>query len=335
MVTCTAELPVVMRMPGEFAPHERTVMCWPTRESIYGRRMGEARRAHATVAKTISGFEPVTMIANTKDVDEAASLCGLSVEIVDLPIDDSWFRDSGPIYVTDGARRVGTCWKFNSWGEKYLPYDNDARIAAAWLRHGGDPLREVDMVLEGGSITTNGAGTLVTTEQCLLNKNRNPNLSRDQIETRLRGELGQDRVVWLPHGLHLDDGTDGHVDNVAAFASRDVLVIQGCDDTGEPDHQRMAANRQVAEEAGLVVREVPVLPFSEIDGRRVVVPYLNFYLVNGGVIVPVCGHPADDDMLALIAGWFLDRQVVGLDVGEILALGGGGIHCITQQVPAI
>lgn len=325
----------MMRMPAEFAEHERTVMCWPTRVEVYGNRMSDARRAHAMVARTISGFEPVTMIANADQVDDAARLCGPTVEVVSMPIDDSWFRDSGPIYVTDGDRREGTCWKFNSWGEKFVPYDNDARIAATWLRSRGETVRAVDMVLEGGSITVNGAGTLVTTEQCLLNENRNPKLTRDDIAARLCGELGQEHVVWLPYGLYLDDDTDGHVDNVAAFASAHVLVVQGCDDPDEPDHERMLTNRRVAEAAGLTIREVPVLPFSEVDGRRVVVPYLNFYVVNGGVIVPVSGHAADDDMLALIAEWFPGRQTVGLDVGQILAYGGGGIHCITQQIPAV
>lgn len=310
-------------------------MCWPTRQEVYGARMGEARRAHATVAKTVSGFEPVTMIANAADVDAAKALCGSTVDVVALPIDDSWFRDSGPIYITDGNKRIGTCWQFNSWGEKFVPYDNDAKIAAAWLQSQGETSRKVNMVLEGGSITTNGDGLLVTTEQCLLNKNRNPNLSRSEIEARLCNELDQERIIWLPHGLHLDDDTDGHVDNVAAFASETVLVTQGCDDQREPDHQRLAINRSVAESAGVTVREIPVLPFAKVDGHRVVVPYLNFYIVNGGVIVPVCGHAADDDMLALISEWFPNRQVVGLDVGEILAYGGGGIHCITQQVPVI
>lgn len=324
-----------MRMPAEFAPHERTVMCWPTRREIYGSRMGDARRAHATVARTISGFEPVTMIANPEHAPDAVAMCGDGVEVVALAIDDSWFRDTGPIYVTDGSQRAGTCWTFNSWGEKFLPYDNDAKIAAEWLRSRGELGRDIDMVLEGGSITTNGDGVLVTTEQCLLNKNRNPGLSRARIEERLCRELGQTSVVWLPHGLFLDDDTDGHVDNVAAFASANVLVLQGCDDPREPDHARMRENRRRAEETGLTVREIPVLPFSEMDGRRLVVPYLNFYVVNGGVIVPVCGHAADDDMLALVAEWFPGRQVVGLDVGEILAFGGGGIHCITQQIPAV
>lgn len=325
----------MMRMPAEFAAHERTIMCWPTRVELYGQRMIEARRAHAAVARTISAFEPVTMIANAGETSAAVDLCGDNVEVVALPIDDSWVRDTGPIFVSDGSRRIGTCWKFNGWGGKYHPYDNDAALAEKWLQSRGEAAHKVDMVLEGGSITTNGAGTIVTTEQCLLHANRNPHLSRDEIAQRLRHELGHDNIVWLPHGLHLDDGTDGHVDNVAAFADATTLIMQGCDDTSEPDHQRMLQNRRVAEEAGFDVRWIPVLPFSVVDGRRMVVPYANFYVVNGGVIVPVCGHAADDDMLALIAEWFPGREVVGLEVGEVLAFGGGGIHCITQQVPAL
>lgn len=323
-----------MQMPAEFARHERTVMCWPSRRDLYGSRLGDAKRAHATVARTISGFEPVTMIANFDDVAEAKKLCGDTVEVINLPIDDSWFRDSGPTYVVDNDHRVGTCWVFNGWGNKFTPYDNDAKVAAAWLRTQNETVRTVDMVLEGGSINVDGAGTLVTTEQCLLHPNRNPSLSRQQIATRLCTELGQERVVWLPHGLALDDDTDGHVDNVAAFCAPNVLVLQGCDDPREVDFARCAANRLAGEREGLEIREIPVLPFISIDGRRAVVPYLNFYVVNGGVIVPVCNHAADDDMMALIAEWFPNRQVVGLDVGEILAFGGGGIHCITQQVPA-
>ena len=191
------------------------------------------------------------------------------------------------------------------------------------------------MVLEGGSINVDGAGTLVTTEQCLLHQNRNPHLSREQIAARLCLELGQQRVVWLPYGLALDDDTDGHVDNVAAFCAENMVVLQGCDDPLEADYQRCAANRAAAEAAGLEVREIPVLPFMTVNDQRLVVPYLNFYVVNGGVIVPVCGHAADDDMMALIAEWFPNRQIVGLHVGEILAVGGGGIHCITQQIPAL
>ena len=325
----------MMRMPAEFARHERTVMCWPSRHELYGARVDEAQRAHAVVAKTISGFEPVTMITNEVAASEAAAMCGDTVDVVSLAIDDAWFRDSGPTYVTDGVHREGTCWVFNGWGNKFTPYVNDAKIASNWLQSQGEPARHIDMVLEGGSINVDGAGTLVTTEQCLLHHNRNPHLSREQIAARLCGELGQERVVWLPYGLALDDDTDGHVDNVAAFCAANMVVLQGCDDPREADSQRCAANRAAAEAAGLEIREIPVLPFMTVNGQRLVVPYLNFYVVNGGVIVPVCGHAADDDMMALIAEWFPNRQIVGLQVGEILAVGGGGLHCITQQIPAI
>jgi agmatine deiminase len=191
------------------------------------------------------------------------------------------------------------------------------------------------MVLEGGSLNVDGAGTLITTEQCLLNPNRNPKLSREQITERLCRELGQRQVVWLPFGLALDDDTDGHVDNVASFIGPKTVIMQGCDDKSEPDFARCAANIAVAKDAGLTVHEIPVLPFVVTDGVRAVVPYLNFYIFNDAVIVPVCGHDADNEMLALLGEYIPDRDIVGLKIGAILAHGGGGIHCITQQVPAI
>jgi agmatine deiminase len=191
------------------------------------------------------------------------------------------------------------------------------------------------MVLEGGSLNVDGAGTLITTEQCLLNPNRNPKLSREQITERLCRELGQRQVVWLPFGLALDDDTDGHVDNVASFIGPKTVIMQGCDDKSEPDFARCAANIAVAKDAGLTVHEIPVLPFVVTDGVRAVVPYLNFYICNDAVIVPVCGHDADNEMLALLGEYIPDRDIVGLKIGAILAHGGGGIHCITQQVPAI
>ena len=154
--------------------------------------------------------------------------CGGAVEVVELPIDDSWFRDSGPIYVVspDGSRRVALDWVFNGWGEKFAPWEADDAVARRWAEHAGHEWRSVPMVLEGGSITVDGEGTLVTTEQCLLHPNRNPDLSRADIEATLCAELGVTTIVWLPHGLALDDDTDGHVDNVAAFARPGVLVVQ-------------------------------------------------------------------------------------------------------------
>ena len=329
------------RMPAETGRHERTVMCWPARASLYGGRIAEARAAHAEVAATIARFEPVTMIADPASSEAAATACGGDVEVVELAIDDSWFRDTGPIYVIDGdGTRVALDFEFNSWGAKFTPFDADVTIARRWAAHAGHPLRSVAMVLEGGAIAVDGDGTLVTTEQCLLHPNRNPALTRVEVEAVLGRELGVTTVVWLPFGLALDADTDGHVDNVAAFVRPGTLLVQGCADEGEDDWLRCNVNARSARGAldaagrALDVIDVPVLPYREVEGVRVAVPYLNYYVVNGGVIVPVCGHDADDDMLAIIAAEHPGREVVGVDVGAILAYGGGGIHCITQQVPA-
>ena len=329
-------------MPAEFGPHERTVLCWPTRESLYGELMSQAEDAHAQVARAIAGYEPVSMIVNPGPaVARAAELCGGRVEIVEMPIDDSWFRDSGPIYVTDGEDRVATDWAFNGWGTKYAPWDQDDQAARRWAQHEGHATKRIPMVLEGGSLTVDGEGTLITTIQCLMHLNRNPDLTKLDIEERLGDELGITTVIWLPYGLADDDDTDGHVDNVAVYARPGTVVLQGCDDPNEPDHLRMNVNarwaRGSADAAGrlLEVVEIPVLPFVEIGGERRPVPYGNFYVGNGFVLVPTAGHQADIDMLAIIGEQFPGREVVGLDVGPILAYGGGGIHCITQQVPAV
>ena len=328
-------------MPPEFAPHERTVMCWPARDELYGELMPMAEDAHAQVARAIAAYEPVSMIVNPgPSVARATELCGGKVEIVELPIDDSWFRDSGPIYVRRDGRRLATDWIFNAWGEKFAPWDDDDQVAARWADHAGHPSRRVSMVLEGGSLTVDGEGTLLTTVQCLMHPNRNPGLTKRDIEERLAAELGCTTVIWLPYGLAGDDDTDGHVDNVAVYARPGVVVLQGCDDPDEPDFVRMNVNARWArgsfDAAGrpLEVVEIPVLPFAEVGGCRNAVPYGNFYVGNGFVLVPTADHPADADMLAIIGEQFPGREVMKLDVGPILAYGGGGIHCITQQVPA-
>jgi agmatine deiminase len=331
----------MLHMPAEFAPHERTVMCWPARATLYGELLGAAEDAHAAVAAAIARFEPVTMIADVGTGERAVAACGEGVDVIELPIDDSWFRDSGPIYVVDGDRRVALDWTFNGWGRKFTPFDADAAVARRYAEATGEEVRTVPMVLEGGAITVDGAGTLITTEQCLLHPNRNPTMSRVEIESSLRNELGVTTVVWLPYGLALDDDTDGHVDNIAAFARPGTLLVQGCADESEPDWLRTNVDRRCASGArdargeAIDVVEVPVLPYTEIGGERVAVPYLNFYVANGVVVAPVCGHPADDAMLAIIAEQFPGREVIGLDVGAVLAYGGGGIHCITQQVPRV
>lgn len=329
------------RMPGEFEPHERTVVVWPTRDAVYtGSLLDEARDAHAELARAMARFEPVTMIANPDEADDATERCGGGVEVVALPVDDSWFRDSGPIYVVGDEGRTAIDFTFNSWGEKFVPWDRDAAVARAWAQHAGHPVRPVPLVFEGGSISVDGQGTAVTTTQCLMHPNRNPFLTQTEIEVAVCDALGLDVLLWLPYGLALDDDTDGHVDNIACFARPGTLVMQGCDDPGEPDWLRLNVDRRVAQGAidargeAIEVVEVPVLPFIERDGVRAPVPYLNYYVGNGFVVVPTCGHAADADMIAIIAEQYPGRETFGLDIGAILALGGGGIHCITQQIPS-
>jgi agmatine deiminase len=314
-------------------------MCWPARETLYGELLADAEAAHALVASTIARFEPVTMIAAIGHGERAAEACGPDVDVVELPIDDSWFRDSGPIYVVDGDRRIALDWRFNGWGGKYTPFDDDDAVARRYAEAAGDEVRAVSMVLEGGAIGVDGEGTLITTGQCLLHPNRNPAMSRTEIEATMQDELGVTTVVWLPYGLALDVDTDGHVDNVAAFTRPGTLLMQSCTDEDERDWLRTNVNircaRGTIDARGepIEVVEIPVLPYTEVGGERVAVPYLNFYVANGAVVVPVSGHPADDDMLAIIGAQFSGREVIGLDVGAVLAYGGGGIHCITQQVP--
>jgi agmatine deiminase len=328
------------QMPAEFEPHQRTLMCWPSRDDIWDGQITEAERAYAELANTIAVYEPVTMVVDPKHIERAESLCASGINLATIPIDDSWCRDSGPIYVreTDGSL-IGLDFVFNGWGEKFIPHDQDAQLTSRLLTSLNHQKRSVFTVLEGGSINVDGAGTLVTTMQCLLHPNRNPGMSQTEIETVLKDELGISSVVWLPHGLALDHDTDGHVDNVAAFTSPGHVLLQGCSDKAEDDFARMFMNEKVARSSlsgsgeQLNVDVIPVLPFVETDSGRVVVPYLNFYIGNSFVVIPVTGHEADKDMVQMISEFFPSREMVPLEIGRILAIGGGGIHCITQQVP--
>jgi agmatine deiminase len=353
-----------LAMPAEWAPHERTIIAFPNRREQWGNRLREGQQAWAHVARTIAEFEPVSLLATARDAETAAELAAHpNVTIVEMPLNDAWLRDTAPIYVTgpaaastvastttpttapttklssSGKRRVGLDFTFNGWGNKYVPHDDDDRIPSRWTAHNGDERYQVNMILEGGSITVDGDGTVVTTEQCLLNPNRNPHLSRREIEDTLCASLGVTKVIWVPYAID-DRDTDGHIDIVAAFIEPGKILWQGCDNPHDAEYTRLAISRRclngAADAAGraLKIVDVPVLPYVEIEGERLPAPYANLYICNGAVIVPVTGHPADDDMLSIIADAWPDRKIVGVP-GDIIAYGGGGPHCITQQIPAI
>ncbi|GEB56043.1 agmatine deiminase family protein [Streptomyces gardneri] len=328
------------RMPAEWSAHEGCLMAWPVREDLWSSVLDDVKEEYANVARAIAAFEPVTMVAPPGHGEEARTRCGDGITVVELAQDDSWFRDSAPIFVLDGdGNRAGVDFRFNAWGRKHSPYDSDDRISALILEHLGVERIASDMILEGGAITVDGEGTLITTEQCLLHPNRNPGMSRDEIESELKSQLGVDKVVWLPYGGLLDTETDGHVDGVCAFAAPGKVVVFLPDDPAHPDYARMRANRAVLEATTdaqgrpFEIVDVPQVAYADIAGTRVEVSYLNYYVANGGIVVPVAGVPQDDEALAVIAAAYPGRKVVGVRAPGI-AYGGGGVHCITQQVPA-
>lgn len=323
-------------MPAETDPHERTLMAWPpsVEPCIFTPdQLEPARATYAAVVRSIARFEPVSLVVHPDDVRSARDGVGDDADIVTLPIDDSWFRDDGPIVVrAPGGDRLAVHFRFNAWGDKQ-PHAADALVGADLARHLGLPVYEAPMVLEGGSIAVDGRGTLVTTERCLLNPNRNPDLDRSAIEGMLRRFVGAERVVWLADAIAEDDGTDGHVDNVVAFTADGTVLLQGCDDPTNPNSAIAADNADRLRAAGLDVTEVPVLPYADFEGKAYPVPYVNVYAGNGFVAVPVSGSAFDDDACALLGEHYPGRVVVPVP-GIVLAYGGGGVHCITQQVPA-
>jgi agmatine deiminase len=307
-------------------------MGWPCRTELWGETIAQARADYAAVANAVAAFEPVTMIANPgEEAAQARAACTAAVEVVELGLDDSWLRDSGPIYTLDDDERVAVHYGFNAWGEKFPPWDRDAAVGREIAEQLGDRVIDGGMVLEGGSILTDGQGTLLTTEQCLLNPNRNPSLDRAAIEERLAATLGVDYFVWLGQGLIEDRDTDGHVDLIAVITDVGRALLQTVPEDN-PNYANCADNLRRMRDGGFVVTEVPLLPYAEVAGERIAASYLNLYICNGGAIVPVAGQDTDEEALAIIASELPDLELVPVP-GLVIAYGGGGPHCITQQVP--
>ncbi len=319
--------------PAEWARHERTLMQFPPPQNWQRRDLDDARQEWAETANTISEFEPVTMAVRPGDRAEAERLLSREIELIEMPLNDAWSRDSGPMIVRNrsGARRVAG-FNFNGWGRKFPPYRDDQRAKGHFAAHLDMPMYVSDLTTEGGALHMDGDGTILTTEESLLHTNRNPGWSKAEVEAELLAQLGAEKVIWVPSGLTPDPITDGHIDGIAAFAAPGVVLLHTIHDTNDPNTAITAAAKHVLENATdargrrFEIIEVPLTSFDVV--------HMNFYICNGAVIVPISGRASEDDEpLGIIQDAFPTRAVIGVS-GVMIGGGGGGVHCITQQVPA-
>jgi agmatine deiminase len=330
------------RMPAERTPHECCWMAWPSRAEQWPDGLAGAQRTYAAIAQAIRRFEPVRMVVEPHCIDEARTQCGSSIELIPLPIDDPWMRDSGPTFLKHrNGTRAGTAWRFNSWGGKSADYADNARLAARVLSFASDPVYQSSLCLEGGGIHSDGEGTVITTESVVLNPNRNPGITKSAAERELCEALGATRVIWLPgdpDGIFVDI-TDGHVDGLVSFVSPGVVIYES-DPSATGSALRLAVDNRRALELATDAHGRRLKIISIDDAYEVETPhrmfsrsYVNFYIANGGIVMPSFGVPGDARARAVIQAAFPDREVVQIDITQ-LASGGGGIHCITQQQPA-
>ncbi len=321
--------------PAEWEEHESTIMVMPTMQNWkgYGIPLEDVRGQWADVANTLSEYEPVLMVVPQEELRQAKKLLAKEIKLVEFAVNDGWARDTGPMVLVNGKgeRRVAG-FTFNGWGAKFPPYNDDALLKARLCHHLDLPMYPIDLVLEGGAVSVDGEGTVLTTEQCLLHPTRNSANDRERVERVLNESLGTTKVIWLGKGLEPDPITDGHIDGIAAFIEPGVVLVHVCEDTSDPNHQicRDAVRRlKEATDAKGRKLEVVELPLdSELS-------HMNFYIGNGCVLVPIAKKRDEGKRpLGILRELFKDRKVIGID-GTVLGAGGGGIHCITQQVPKV
>jgi len=346
------------RMPGEFEPHAGAWILWPQRTDNWRLGAKPAQKAFTDVATAIATFEPVTVGVNQSQYSNARSMLPDYIRVVELSNNDSWIRDCGPTFLKNDLGEVrGVDWDFNAWGGLigglYFPWDLDDQVARKVLEMERVDRYKAPIVLEGGSIHVDGEGTLLTTEECLLNENRNPDLSKEEIEAVLKDYLNLSKIIWLRKGIYNDE-TNGHVDNIACFLRPGEVLLSWTDDTHDPQYEisKDAYDRLTkAEDARgrkLVVHKIhqpnPILITKEEsegvdaiegtlprkEGDRMAASYVNFFFCNGGAVVPTFNDPHDKPALELLQKMLPNRKIVGVPAREIL-LGGGNIHCITQQ----
>jgi agmatine deiminase len=349
------------RMPGEFEPHAGCWMLWPERPDNWREAARPAQLAFAQVAAAIAQFEPVTVGVSAGHYEAARALLPEKVRVLEMAHDDAWMRDVGPTCVVGRGGEVrGVDWRFNAWGGLrgglYFPWDQDDLVARKVLESERLDRYRAPMVNEGGAIHVDGQGTALVTEECLLNPNRNPRFERTDIERHLREYLGVTQIVWLGKGV-VNDETSGHIDNLACFVRPGVVCLTWTDRRRDPQYAisrdaferlheaRDARGRRLKvmrlpmpgplylrarEAAGIIPREGSR---ARVAGERLAASYVNFYIADGGIVMPLLDARTDKLAAAQLKRLFPGRRVHGVAAREIL-LGGGNIHCITQQIPS-
>jgi len=348
-------------MPAEFERHDGCWMLWPERADSYRLAARPAQAAYVEVATAISHFEQVTMCVSSAQYQFARAKLPGNIRIVEMSSNDAWMRDIGPTFVNDGHTIRAVDWGFNAWGGLngglYFPWDQDELVAQKVAEIERVDRYKAPLILEGGSITVDGEGTLITTKQCLLNPNRNPQLSMLEIETYLQNYLNVQKIIWLEHGCLFDE-TDGHVDDVCCFIRPGEIALTWTDDKNDPQYEVLLEAYDILKSSrdfhgrSIQVHKIhqpdPVCFTAEesggiepIDGTyprpagmRMAATYINFYFANDGAVVPLFDDPHDTSALQTIQELMPERKVMGIIHGREIILGGGNVHCITQQQPS-
>ena len=336
-------------MPAEWETHFATLLLWPSNDETWpGKRLERVEKVYLDIIKSLSEFEQILLLVENNEVlsrvlklFKAEGIYDKHVLIKEYPINDVWARDCGPIFVKDGNSFVITDWEYNAWGEKYPLWDFDNNIPEFISKLFGIKRISTNMVLEGGSIDVNGVGDLLTTESVLLNTNRNPEMSKAEIEQNLKHYLGAENIIWLKSGLAGDD-TDGHIDDLTRFLNEETVLTMVCEDENDINYKALQENLEVLKSVtlksgGKMNIETLPLPKTKIEGTTVdgseFVPasYANFYIANGCVLIPLYDERYDQQALDLFKKYFPDREIIGINCAD-LVWGQGSIHCITQQL---
>jgi agmatine deiminase len=321
------------RQPPEWAEHEWVWIGFPSHADLWAEDLEPGREEVAAFARAVwaeGAGEEVRLVAADPASARAAAALAPFATVLQEPFGDIWLRDTGPVILEAGGQRVARSFLFNGWGGKYR-LEGDDTVGLRLADGAGLEAARCPWVLEGGAIDVDGTGLAVTTEQCLLNPNRNPGLTREDVESRLREDLGLDFVLWLGEGL-LNDHTDGHVDNLARFVGAGRLAVPAPDGEDDPNADVYRDARARADSFALEVVPIPSPGRVLRDGEIVPASYMNFYIGNAAVVVPLYGAPNDESAVEAIGALFPGRRAIGLRADHVLT-GGGSFHCISQQMP--